>query len=136
MIRKKRQLHLLLQHKYFKLAESLGGVKSLLCHPAQMTHKSIPAEKRRAAGVADSLIRLIVGLEEAADLDQGSGTRHLMQDMLKQILKHKTVTHIMETHHDNRLTIGLVWFWCCGRRVVQSFATNTFAESHDQKGLY
>jgi len=53
---------------YFKLAESLGGVKSLLCHPAQMTHKSIPAEKRRAAGVADSLIRLSVGLEEAADL--------------------------------------------------------------------
>ena len=38
--------------QYFKLAESLGGVKSLLCHPAQMTHKSIPTEKRRAAGVA------------------------------------------------------------------------------------
>ena len=54
--------------KLFKLAESLGGVKSLLCHPAQMTHKSIPAEKRRAAGVADSLIRLSVGLEEAEDL--------------------------------------------------------------------
>ncbi|MBK7433521.1 MAG: PLP-dependent transferase [Chitinophagaceae bacterium] len=54
--------------KYFKLAESLGGVKSLLCHPAQMTHKSIPAEKRRAAGVADSLVRLSVGLEEAEDL--------------------------------------------------------------------
>ena len=53
---------------YFKLAESLGGVKSLLCHPAQMTHKSIPAEKRKAAGVADSLIRLSVGLEEAEDL--------------------------------------------------------------------
>ena len=53
---------------YFKLAESLGGVKSLLCHPAQMTHKSIPAEKRRAAGVADSLIRLSVGLEEVDDL--------------------------------------------------------------------
>ena len=54
--------------KYFKLAESLGGVKSLICHPAQMTHKSIPAEKRRAAGVADSLIRLSVGLEEVEDL--------------------------------------------------------------------
>jgi cystathionine beta-lyase len=54
--------------RYFKLAESLGGVKSLLCHPAQMTHKSIPAEKRRAAGVADSLIRLSVGLEEVEDL--------------------------------------------------------------------
>lgn len=54
--------------KLFKLAESLGGVKSLLCHPANMTHKSIPAEKRRAAGVADSLIRLSVGLEEVEDL--------------------------------------------------------------------
>jgi cystathionine beta-lyase len=53
---------------YFKLAESLGGVKSLLCHPAQMTHKSIPVEKRRAAGVTDSLIRLSVGLEEVEDL--------------------------------------------------------------------
>ena len=53
---------------YFKLAESLGGVKSLLCHPAQMTHKSIPVEKRRAAGVADSLVRLSVGLEEVEDL--------------------------------------------------------------------
>ena len=52
----------------FKLAESLGGIKSLLCHPASMTHKSIPAEKRHAAGVADSLIRLSVGLEEPADL--------------------------------------------------------------------
>ncbi len=54
--------------RYFKLAESLGGVKSLLCHPAQMTHKSIPADKRCAAGVADSLIRLSVGLEDAQDL--------------------------------------------------------------------
>lgn len=54
--------------KFFLLAESLGGVKSLLCHPAQMTHKSIPATKRRAAGVADSLIRLSVGLEDVEDL--------------------------------------------------------------------
>lgn len=52
----------------FKLAESLGGVKSLLCHPATMTHKSIPIEKRQAAGVADSLIRLSVGLEDVDDL--------------------------------------------------------------------
>jgi cysteine-S-conjugate beta-lyase len=54
--------------RLFKLAESLGGVKSLLCHPATMTHKSIPVEKRNTAGVADSLIRLSVGLEEAEDL--------------------------------------------------------------------
>ncbi len=54
--------------KYFKLAESLGGVKSLVSHPAQMTHQSIPAEKRKSSGVADSLVRLSVGLEEAEDL--------------------------------------------------------------------
>jgi cysteine-S-conjugate beta-lyase len=54
----------------FKLAESLGGIKSLVSHPATMTHKSIPAEKRRSAGVSDSLIRLSIGLEEAEDLIQ------------------------------------------------------------------
>lgn len=54
--------------RLFKLAESLGGVKSLLCHPASMTHKSIPAEKRQAAGVQDSLIRLSCGIEGASDL--------------------------------------------------------------------
>ena len=56
------------QTHLFKLAESLGGIKSLVSHPANMTHKSIPAEKRRAAGVSDSLIRLSVGLEDVEDL--------------------------------------------------------------------
>lgn len=54
--------------KYFKLAESLGGVKSLICLPCEMTHKSVPREKRYSAGVTDSLIRLSVGLEDAEDL--------------------------------------------------------------------
>lgn len=53
---------------YFKLAESLGGVKSLVCHPAQMTHKSIPRAKRLQSGVTDSLIRLSCGIEDAEDL--------------------------------------------------------------------
>jgi cystathionine gamma-lyase / homocysteine desulfhydrase len=53
---------------YFKLAESLGGVKSLICLPCEMTHKSIPSEIRYKAGVRDSLIRLSVGLEDAEDL--------------------------------------------------------------------
>jgi cystathionine beta-lyase len=56
------------QTQLFKLAESLGGIKSLVSHPANMTHKSIPAEKRRAAGVQDSLVRLSIGLEDAEDL--------------------------------------------------------------------
>ncbi|RYD81287.1 MAG: PLP-dependent transferase, partial [Sphingobacteriales bacterium] len=54
--------------KYFKLAESLGGVKSLLCLPSQMTHKSIPRDKRLQSGVKDSLIRLSCGIEDAEDL--------------------------------------------------------------------
>lgn len=54
--------------RYFKLAESLGGVKSLICHPAQMTHKSIPREKRLSSGVADSLVRISCGIEDAPDL--------------------------------------------------------------------
>jgi cystathionine beta-lyase len=56
------------QTKLFKLAESLGGIKSLISHPATMTHKTIPALQRRATGVADSLIRLSVGLEDEEDL--------------------------------------------------------------------
>ncbi|MBI1266538.1 MAG: aminotransferase class I/II-fold pyridoxal phosphate-dependent enzyme [Cryomorphaceae bacterium] len=54
--------------KLFKLAESLGGVKSLLCHPATMTHKSTPRDVREAAGVVDGLIRLSCGIENGDDL--------------------------------------------------------------------
>lgn len=54
--------------RYFKLAESLGGLKSLLCLPCEMTHKSVPKEKRYQSGVTDSLIRLSAGLEDADDL--------------------------------------------------------------------
>jgi cystathionine beta-lyase len=54
--------------RYFKLAESLGGVKSLICLPSEMTHKSIPKEKRYQSGVTDSLIRLSVGIEDVQDL--------------------------------------------------------------------
>ena len=52
----------------FALAESLGGVESLISHPASMTHGSIPADVRRAAGLPDSLVRLSVGVEDEADL--------------------------------------------------------------------
>jgi len=54
--------------KLFSLAESLGGVESLVCHPATMTHASIPKEIREARGVDDGLIRLSVGIEDLADL--------------------------------------------------------------------
>jgi cystathionine beta-lyase/cystathionine gamma-synthase len=54
--------------KLFACAESLGGVESLIEHPPSMTHASIPAEVRRASGLADGLIRLSVGIEDADDL--------------------------------------------------------------------
>ena len=54
--------------KLFSLAESLGGVESLLCHPATMTHASIPVEVRTKRGVDDGLLRLSVGIEDVADL--------------------------------------------------------------------
>jgi cystathionine gamma-lyase len=63
----------------FTLAESLGGVESLVDHPAIMTHASVPAEHRAALGITDTLIRLSVGIEDAddliADLDRALGAR-------------------------------------------------------------
>lgn len=76
--------------KIFKLAESLGGIKSLLCHPANMTHKSIPTEKRRAAGVSDSLIRLSIGLEEPEDL---------IADLEQAFQKVQLKESLLETNH-------------------------------------
>src|SRR5437660_7830598 len=54
--------------KIFALAESLGGVESLIGHPASMTHASVPPEMRRAMGLTDSLVRLSVGIEDVDDL--------------------------------------------------------------------
>jgi cystathionine gamma-lyase len=55
--------------RLFSLAESLGGVESLVCHPATMTHASIPLDLRLARGVDDGLIRLSVGIEDVEDLE-------------------------------------------------------------------
>lgn len=54
--------------RYFTLGESLGGVKALVCHPARMTHASIPAEERARLGLSDTLVRLSPGCENAKDL--------------------------------------------------------------------
>src|SRR5262249_7686610 len=56
--------------KLFSLAESLAAVESLVCHPATMTHASIPADIRIARGVDDGLVRLSVGIEDVDDLEQ------------------------------------------------------------------
>jgi cystathionine gamma-lyase len=58
-----------LEHvKVFTLAESLGGVESLIEHPAIMTHASVPKERREALGISDGLTRLSVGIEGLDDL--------------------------------------------------------------------
>ena len=61
-------LKVLSSTRLFSLAESLGGVESLIGHPASMTHASIPREERMKSGLTDSLIRLSVGIEDADDL--------------------------------------------------------------------
>jgi cystathionine beta-lyase/cystathionine gamma-synthase len=67
---KEAALRLMTGTRLFSLAESLGGVESLISHPATMTHASIPAEIRQARGIDDGLVRLSVGIEEAADLQE------------------------------------------------------------------
>ena len=59
---------LMVSVELFSLAESLGGVESLINHPASMTHASIPKEERIKSGLVDSLIRLSIGVEDAEDL--------------------------------------------------------------------
>jgi cystathionine beta-lyase/cystathionine gamma-synthase len=54
--------------RVFTLAESLGGVESLVCHPATMTHASVPVERRAAIGIGDGLVRFSVGVEDSEDL--------------------------------------------------------------------
>ena len=50
------------------LAESLGGVETLISHPATMTHASVPAERRNRIGITDGLVRISAGIEDIADL--------------------------------------------------------------------
>jgi cystathionine beta-lyase/cystathionine gamma-synthase len=51
------------------LAESLGGVESLISHPATMTHASVPPERRAAIGITDGLVRISAGIEDVEDLE-------------------------------------------------------------------
>jgi len=67
---KNAALRLLTRTKLFSLAESLGGVESLIGHPATMTHASIPTEIRQARGIDDGLVRLSVGIEDVEDLQE------------------------------------------------------------------
>ena len=54
--------------RVFTLAESLGGVESLISHPAAMTHAAVPAADRKTMGITDGLVRLSVGIEDVEDL--------------------------------------------------------------------
>ena len=63
-----RARHFLTHVKVFSLAESLGGVESLISHPASMTHASVPPDRRAAIGITEGLVRLSCGVEDAEDL--------------------------------------------------------------------
>ena len=65
---KEAALRLLTRTKLFSLAESLGGVESLIGHPATMTHAGYTQEERAALGITDGLVRISVGCEDAEDL--------------------------------------------------------------------
>jgi cystathionine beta-lyase/cystathionine gamma-synthase len=65
---RERAAHLLGRVKVFSLAESLGGVESLISHPASMTHASVPPEMRARLGITEGLVRLSCGVEEVEDL--------------------------------------------------------------------
>ena len=58
------------QVKICALAESLGGVESLISHPATMTHASVPADRRSALGITDGLVRISAGIEDIEDLKE------------------------------------------------------------------
>lgn len=70
--------------RHFSLAESLGGVESLIAHPATMTHAAMPPEARRTAGISDTLLRLSVGIEHADDLSE---------DILHALARAEHATH-------------------------------------------
>jgi cystathionine beta-lyase/cystathionine gamma-synthase len=56
--------------KLMALAESLGGVETLVCHPATMTHASVPPDRRKAIGLTDTMIRISAGVEDFEDLKE------------------------------------------------------------------
>lgn len=83
--------------RLFKLAESLGGVKSLICLPCEMTHKSVPKRKRLASGISDSLIRLSCGIEDSGDLiDDLEHAFKSIKPEDQKVRKEKAVKAILE----------------------------------------
>ena len=74
--------------RYFTLGESLGGVKALICHPATMTHASIPADARAELGLSDTLLRLSPGCENAEDL---------VEDLLEGLEQVESARHVKKS---------------------------------------
>jgi cystathionine beta-lyase/cystathionine gamma-synthase len=89
---KQGAMRLLTGTRLFSLAESLGGVESLISHPATMTHASIPAEIRQQRGISDALVRLSVGIEDVTDLQQDLDTA------LSQVRVHSSSTRRPTNH--------------------------------------
>ena len=82
--------------RFFALGESLGGVKALVCHPARMTHASIPAEERAKLGLSDTLVRLSTGCEHQRDL---------VADLLEGSRGHRTGARARR--HQSPVTVGV-----------------------------
>ena len=99
--------------RIFALAESLGGVESLIGHPASMTHASVPPAMRQAMGLTDSLVRLSCGVEDTedliADLDQA------FVDSAEASVCAPSGTADTENHGDNnRCCTAPLCSWLCG----------------------
>lgn len=84
--------------KLFKLAESLGGIKSLIAHPATMTHASIPAERHPDFGISGGLIRLSVGLEDAEDLVEDLAAALHSGTFRSHVVQHEAVNGNVSEH--------------------------------------
>jgi len=97
------------------LAESLGGVETLISHPASMTHASVPAEQRQRIGVTDDLVRVSVGIEDIEDLrDELADIEGENKDRVLEMLGTATTMlafQLSEEGHDNYRLIDPFWDW-------------------------
>lgn len=116
--------------KLFTLAESLGGVESLVAHPATMTHASMDAEARARAGISDGLVRLSVGIESARDLvddlRRGLAAVEAGRRTTASVTPPSAVTARRGNgaSHDKAASVVLVGAGVIGRELISQIATN------------
>ena len=115
--------HFLGALRYFPRAESLGGIESLVCHPASMTHASVPKEVRESVGITDSVVRFSVGIETIEDL---------IGDVSEALKKVRCATLVLngekDTQVDPKLNLPEI-------RKALAAGGNTKFEVHELPGL-